>query len=263
MTFFGMMRVRNESRWIERVVEAQLPLLDRLFIFDDHSTDGTPEICEQFDNVTVFRSKFEGLDERRDKDWVMERLYDAIPKEDYHLTLGNPQSPYWALCLDGDEELAPGAVDLLAQAAESDEGHAYSVRILYAWNSPDQIRIDGVYRNFRRPSMFRLMNRNFRFQSTPWGGNLHCSSIPQELIAGFRSCEASVLHYGYIDADLRRRKYDWYNRVDPNNPAEDCYRHIIQGDPGGMPAEARLKHAGPMRLESFAHQVIETLPLAA
>jgi hypothetical protein len=122
---------------------------------------------------------------------------------------------------------------------------------LYAWNSPDQVRVDGVYANFRRPSLFRLMNRSFSFQTTPWGGNLHCSSIPQEMIAGFKPCEASLLHYGYLDAELRKRKHDWYNHVDPGNVAEDYYRHITQGDPGGVAAYRRLRHAGPLQLASL------------
>lgn len=246
-TILGMLRVKNESRWIERVLQAMLPVCDSIHLLDDHSTDDTPRIAEQL-GVTVYRSPFEGLDEQRDKQWLMERIYDSIPDIDQHFTRGNQRSPYWALCLDGDEELVGNAGELLHEAASSGVTHAYSLRILYAWDSPEQVRVDGVYANFRRPSLFRLMNRSFSFQTTPWGGNLHCSSIPQEMIAGFKPCEAALLHYGYLDAELRKRKYDWYNQVDPGNIAEDCYRHITQGDPGGVPAYRRLRHAGPLQL---------------
>lgn len=250
MTFFGMMRIKNESRWLARVIEAQLPLLERLFILDDHSTDNTPEICERYEKVTLFRSPFEGLDESRDKNFLMQKLYDAIPENDQHFTNGNPEAPYFALALDGDEELLPSAIPALQRAAETREAHSYFVKILYAWDSPDQIRVDGVYRNFARPSLFRLMNHDFRFQTTPWGGNLHCASIPQEMLHGSRHCDAAVLHYGYIDADLRRRKYEFYNRVDPGNSAEDCYRHILIGD--DFPADSRFMHAGPLRIEPLS-----------
>lgn len=227
------------------------PACASILVFDDHSIDDTPEICERLGAV-VFRSTFTELDERADKDWLLQRVYESIPAEHHHFTLGNPASPYWSLCLDGDEELTPESIDLLRQAAESNAAHSYSVRILYAWDSVDQVRVDGVYGQFRRPSLFRLMNQSFRFQSTPWGGNLHCSSIPQELIGGSKPCDAAVLHFGYIDAELRKRKYEWYTRVDPNNPAEDFYRHLIQGDPGGWPANARLKHGGPLRLQNLS-----------
>lgn len=245
-----MMRIKNEARWIGRVIAAQLPLVSRMFILDDHSTDGTPEICEGFENVTVIRSPFEGLDETRDKDFLMQRLYDAIPEPDQYFSLGNAESPYWAVCLDGDEELLPAGIEQMRRAAESNAAHSYSVRILYAWNSAEQIRVDGVYRKFVRPSMFRLMNQGFRFKTTPWGGNLHCSSIPQELIGGSRASDAAVLHYGYIDADLRRRKYEFYNRVDPENQAEDMYRHMVIGDL--FPPDSRFRYGGPIELEPLS-----------
>ncbi len=258
-SIIGMLRVKNESRWIQRVLQAMLPVCDSIHLFDDHSTDETPRIAEYL-GVKVYRSEFEGLDEQRDKQFLMGQIYDSIPAEDQHFTRGNPKAPYWALCLDGDEELIGNAGELLHNAASSDRAQSYSLRVLYAWNSETQIRVDGVYGDFRRPSLFRLMNRAFAFQTTPNGGNLHCSSIPQEMIAGFRPCEASLLHYGYLDAELRRRKYDWYNRVDPNNLAEDCYRHITQGDPGGVPAYRRLRWAGPLELQPLE---ISSLPKAA
>jgi glycosyltransferase involved in cell wall biosynthesis len=250
-TILGMLRVKNEARWIERVLQAMLPVCDSIHLFDDHSTDETPEIAERL-GVHVYRSQFEGLDEQRDKQFLMGKLYDSIPGGKVLIEPGNPHSPYWALCLDGDEELIGNAGKLLHKAAASEAADAYSIRILYAWDSPDQVRVDRVYQNFRRPSLFRLMNRAFSFQTTPWGGNLHCSSIPQEMIAGFKPCDAQLLHYGYLDAELRKRKHDWYNQVDPNNAAEDFYRHITQGDPGGLPAHQRLLHAGPLRLLPLA-----------
>lgn len=257
-SIIGMLRVKNESRWIERVLQAMLPACDSIHLFDDHSTDDTPEIAERL-GAKVYRSEFEGLDEQRDKQFLMGKIYGSIPKQDQHFTRGNPKSPYWALCLDGDEELIGNAGEQLHDAAASEAADSYSIRILYAWDKANQVRVDGVYENFRRPSLFRLMNQAFQFMSTPWGGNLHCSSIPQELIGGSRSCPAELLHYGYLDAELRKRKYDWYNQVDPGNMAEDCYRHIVQGDPGGVPAYRRLLHAGPLQLEplkavTFAHR---------
>jgi hypothetical protein len=112
--------------------------------------------------------------------------------------------------------------------------------------------VDGVYGRFYRPSLFRLMNRNFRFQSTPWGGNLHCASIPQEMLHCSAKTEIGLLHYGYLDRDLRLRKYEWYNRVDPNNYAEDCYRHMVQGDIPEVPPSMKLRHAGPLQFESLS-----------
>src|SRR5512146_3144075 len=90
-----MLRVKNEARWIRRVIKALFPLCERVFVLDDHSTDGTPELCCTIGApVTVIPSPFDGFDETRDKNF----LYD------YVLT----HSPEWILHVDGDEMLMAG-----------------------------------------------------------------------------------------------------------------------------------------------------------
>lgn len=258
--FIGFTRIKNESRWIERVITAQLPFVDHLIILDDHSTDNTRDIVRSMGpKVELHESPFQGLDERRDKQWLMDRAYEHIPADEHaKYTCGNPDSPYWAVCFDGDEELIPSDIPLIREATQRPGVHAISLKILYLWDSPEQVRVDRVYRDFRRPSLFRLMNPLFQYQSTPFGrmidgvqANFHCSSIPQELLHNAQQpgsrCEARLLHWGYIDRDLRMRKHAWYSFIDPNNSAEDCYRHCIQGDVPEIPADMVLLHAGPMQ----------------
>jgi hypothetical protein len=95
------------------------------------------------------------------------------------------------------------------------------------------------------------MNRAFQFQKTPWGNgaNFHCSSIPQELLHHAHvACPAPLLHLGYVSQEIRKRKFDFYNKIDPGNIAEGQYLHICSGDPGGPPADAKLLHAGPLEV---------------
>ena len=248
-TVFGVLRVRNEVMWIRRVLYAMLPVCERIFLLDDHSTDCTPEVARDVsEKVTVYHSPFEGLDESRDKGWLLDRINGFI-SEDY--LNGDPRSPYWVLALDGDEELQVGGADIIRQTIADTDKHCFSVQIKYFWDGTNRVRVDGVYRNFCRPSLFRLMNRNFKFLKTPFGNgaNFHCSSVPQELLAGFGHAPVKVWHYGYMIQDHRRRKYDWYNTIDPNNGHEDFYQHIIQGDPEGPNPGFKLKHAGPLEFE--------------
>jgi glycosyltransferase involved in cell wall biosynthesis len=240
MRFVGMLRIKNEAAWIERVIRSLLPLCEHVFILDDHSTDATPEICSSFDRVTVFESPFEGLDEKRDKDFLLDHVKRA--------------GADWVIHIDGDEELAPGAQRLIQKAVVCDPHLAIvRFRVVYAWNDYGTIRTDGIYQRFMRPSMFRLAGQNLprlTFESTAFGGNLHCWNHPQ----GLRGSEMDadhirLLHYGYLTPEIRARKFEFYNRVDPGNEYEDQYRHITQGDSGGAPAHAVLKHAGPLRLE--------------
>lgn len=258
MTLFGLLRIKNESRWIREVLAAALPICERIFVLDDNSTDGTPEVCESVsERVTVIRSEFTTLDESRDKSLLLQRVMDCVP--DVHLR-GNPRSPFWALAIDGDELLDTGPRrQRIVETCRDHPAHAFKLPIKYLWNSDlslvdrlghRQIRADGVYAKFARPSVFRLFNRAFRYQTTPWGGNFHCSSIPQELLGQSDNLiGCPIWHLGYNDQADRIRKWEWYNKIDPGNAAEDEYRHCVQGDVVSVPAHARLKHAGPLRLE--------------
>ena len=245
-TVFGMMRIKNETMWIRKVLASMLPLCERIFILDDHSTDATDEVCRDFsERVSVYRSPFQGLDESRDKNFLLQRIQSFI-SEDY--LNGDEKSPYWVLALDGDEELEKEGPDKILEAINNTDKHCFSLQVMYLWDSPYRMRVDGVYGHFNRPSLFRLMNKNFTFLSTPWGNgaNFHCASVPQELLHGFGPSPARIWHYGYISCDYRKKKYDWYNQIDPLNLNEDCYRHITQGDKGGVSASEKLKHAGPL-----------------
>ncbi len=231
MTLVGMLRVKNEARWIRSVLCAAFTVCERIYVLDDHSTDQTAEICQTFGEcLRLYSSGFASLDEARDKNWLLDVIRLSRAE--------------WVLAIDGDELLSnPEAVRASAASGLAD---SYSLRVLYLWDREDQVRADGVYSRFWRPSLFRLRD-DAKFQSTPNGGNFHCGNVPQ----GFGQAERSaafLLHYGYMDAEDRRRKFDWYNQHDPGNQAEDSYRHMIQGDPGGPAAELQLRHAGPLVL---------------
>ena len=259
MTIFGMLRIRNEARWIAGVLASIFPICERVFVLDDHSEDGTAELCETSGGpVTVFRSQFTGLDESRDKNFLLEQVMSCVPPRypGGDCLAGDERSPFWALAIDGDELLDARGADTIRRVLPTTPGHAFKLPVRYLWNSdmslyPErrQVRVDGVYRNFARPSLFRLSNRRFRFQSTPWGGNLHCSSIPQQLLHVAQvTLDAPLWHLGYNDRADRLRKYAWYNRVDPGNQGEDQYRHVVQGDIPEVPAGVILRHAGPLEL---------------
>src|SRR5579863_7170441 len=119
----GMMRIKNEARWIQSVVESASKVCEHIYIMDDHSTDDTVAICETLKNVTVYSSPFEGLDECRDKNWLLAQT----------LRYGCTE---WILCIDGDELLADH--EQIAEAISSRDLECYSLRVLYLWNRPDQ-----------------------------------------------------------------------------------------------------------------------------
>jgi hypothetical protein len=246
-----MMRVKNEARWIGRVIDS-VKMLGPVFVLDDGSTDATPVIASQH-GATVFHSPFAGLelDEARDKNWLLERVRDgrggfeqAAPAHAFE----------WVLCIDGDEELEPAGAEKILRACRVGMADAYAVRFLYCWDAPDLVRLDRWYSTFSRYSLFRLRSDlSFRSLYSEKGvqthSGLHTGNAPlgppgQSLKGA--ALNVYLLHYGYMTKEDRLRKYQYYNAIDPDNEFEDCYRHIVQGDIPEIPADAVLRHAGPL-----------------
>ncbi len=231
MKIVGMLRVRNEARWIERVIASLKPACDEIVMLDDHSFDCTVNISEGLGAI-VHRSPFCGLDETRDKNWLLERVAERRPD--------------WIVAIDGDEEIAPGGAALIRRLAGT-YGEIFRFQVLYLWDRPDQIRVDGVYSHISRPSMFRY-RPGLKFAATRNGGNFHCGNVPFGMERP-RDSGVELLHWGYLDQADRVRKYRWYNQHDPNNRVEDGYRHMVIGDL--FPAESQFKHAGPLELRQL------------
>jgi glycosyltransferase involved in cell wall biosynthesis len=239
----GMMRIKNEGRWIDKVLRSMMPVCERIYILDDHSTDDTVAICRRFSHVTLWESEFDGLQETRDKNWLLSKIEERVP------------AGTWVIAIDGDEEIAPGGAEIIRRIAEdANAPNALRFHVQYLWDSESQWRTDGIYRDFHRPSMFRLIHGQ-RFHSAV-GGGFHCGNVPDS--GGAPRTAIRLLHYGYLHREDRVRKWDFYNTHDPRNhnegydprfPERRTYPHIVQGDVPEVPANATLRWAGPISLE--------------
>jgi glycosyltransferase involved in cell wall biosynthesis len=239
LKFVGMMNIKDEERWIARVLESALKVCEVVCVIDDHSLDRTKQICREFDRVELWPSPFEPKKNKtRDKNFI----YGKAKAHD----------PDWIVTVDGDEILEDDTLSILEKEVEETVTSAFALQILYVWNQEGWIRTDGVYRHFYRPSVFRhFRDSRIKYQGTPWRGNLHCPNVPQELLHQHGRSKARILHYGYYDRSLRLKKYNALMEVDPNNEGEDCYRHVIQGDVDQIPPQATLKHAGPLEITAL------------
>lgn len=232
----AMLRVKNEARWIERVLASLLPLCDQIFVMDDHSIDDTAALVRRMPQTKLLLSPFEGLDETRDKNWLLGHVRQCKPE------------PEWIIGIDGDEILQ--GVDALRDAMQTTCAHSLTLRVLYLWDREDAVRVDGVYARFQRPSVFRLIP-GAHFWPTAYAHNMHCTNVPnlcrdrQQVVGG-----AALLHLGYLHRADRVRKYAWYNAQDPFNPTEDYYRHMVVGD--CFPADARFVHGGPLEVRPLS-----------
>jgi glycosyltransferase involved in cell wall biosynthesis len=236
----GLMRVKNEARWIDRAVRSLLPICDRVLVMDDNSTDGTPDICESIPDTIVLPSPFKDTNEARDKNWLLDAAGEMFP-----------ETPDWIVAIDGDEVLLPQAVSPLVNAMSNPAIKCISLRVLYLWNSEDIVRVDGVYGDFHRESIWRP--RGARFNAPVGAVNFHCGNVPAAERQPRVVLTAPLAHYGYLHKADRCRKFEWYNRIDPGNATEDHYRHMVIGDV--FPAESQFTHSGPLKLRSL-HAVL-------
>lgn len=244
-----MMRVKNEARWIGRVIDS-VKALGPVFVMDDGSTDDTRLIAKDC-GARYLPSPFVGemLDEARDKNFLLEVVRTETEAD-------------WILCIDGDEELEPLGIQKIRDACESNRGDVFSLRVLYLWDKPTQVRLDRWYSSCNRCSLFRVMpGLKFKSMYADVPGavchtGLHTENAP--LTGGDLTAlplNVFLLHYGYMLKEDRIRKWEWYNRIDPDNEIEDHYRHVVQGDVPEVPADAVLKHAGPLELRRLPRSI--------
>jgi len=242
----AMLRVHNEARWISRVIEALKQLCGfKIYVLDDESTDDTARLAKAA-GAKVFSDPFPGmeLNEGRDKDWLVKKVVEQC-------------DPDWILCVDGDEELEPLGTEKILSVLRQPQFDCYGLQFLHLWDSPDQVRVDRWYSTFARQGLFRpSVAEGFRsfYEGRGVHSGLHVSNAPQGI--PWAVMQVYLLHYGYMFKEDRIRKYNYYNRIDPNNEFEDRYRHTVQGDIPEVPADAVLKHAGPLELRKLPASMI-------
>lgn len=278
-----MSRIMNEARWIRRNLERTFLVAQTVVLWDDGSTDATEAECrealgsERSERANSWgwiglgagpegprilhflRSPFtdaarskQRTNEIRDKNCLWEYCKAAVDFD-------------YCLCLDGDEMLSLEAVRTFHKAIAllKNDHDILTLPFVYVWDAENLQRIDGIYGNasdglkqLRFPRLFTikrvseqaLFDTRFAWQGTR--GGFHCGSIPREAFGRsdgtFRGglFSAPIVHMGYIDDSIRRKKFEFYNTIDPNNEAEGCYRHII-----GQPD---CHASGPVQLASWS-----------
>ncbi len=207
MPVYGMMRVKNEEKYLARCLDSILPICDRVFVLDDHSTDATPTIIQSYPKCWYQLSPFVpgDLDEARDKTWLLGLITNTIPHSELV-----PRSSHWVFQIDADEELVAADQEKFSRLGSALDH--WSAQIFYLWDSPNAVRWDGVYSGFYRPTIFRLIRPGMEYRNH--SGGLHPTGVPTTHI----SCEPRLhepepirlLHYGYMERVERERKFEWY-----------------------------------------------------
>ena len=224
----GMYRIKNQERWIAKSIESILGVCSEIIILDDGSTDKTLEICSKYDEIVdIHHQENLPFDETRDKNIM--------------LKMALKRNPEFILTLDGDEILQPNAKNILFDELDTlyPETPMYEFQLLNIFDTPTQYRFDGIYGMQWAKKLLRVSKQkpDLHFDGTPEPGNAHCPSVPQNSIGHQNSVRSNVkiLHYGYYDKTLRQEKYQFMNKLDPNNVEFDGYKHILgKGEQAGQ-----------------------------
>jgi len=213
-------RIKNEERWIAKSIESVLDICSEIVILDDGSTDKTLEICSNYDKVVDICSQ-ENLpfDETRDRNLL--------------LKMALKRKPDIILSMDGDEMLAPFSKEILFEELNVlyTQSSVFEFQFLSLWDKYNQIRFDGIYSNTWQKRLFRVGKNaeDLCMDETPYGGNAHCSGVPNNISNFDNPIRSNVkfLHYGSFDKSIRKQKYELVTNLDRNNSVTHNYIHMI------------------------------------
>ena len=215
-------RLKNSEKWIRRSIESILDICDEIVIVDA-SEDKTLEICQTFDKVTdIFHDVNLPFDETRDKNMLWK--------------MAKKRNPDYILNLDGDEILMPNAQQILFEELQIfyPEDSVFQFQFLEMWDEPNQYRIDGFFDNVWRPKLIKMQNQpnDLKYDEMPFPGNAHCPGIPQKSTGMEKPVRSNVkiLHYGNFYESDRKRHFEFYNQLDPNNTVFDGYKHLVSAN---------------------------------
>ncbi len=214
----GVMRVRNEARYIGMALRSLEPVADVVAVLDNESEDATAEICRGFDHVAGVARGWKSVDSTRDFNRILE--------------LGLRWSPDWILKLDGDEQVEDGAGTVLRDLCRRPGLAIINLLYYHYWDDERTIRVDGPYSphiNWN-PRLFNISRQEasrLRYPTTRHGGNEFVPQYPNGLVGREILADAVVWHYGHLDPEERREKFEFYTRLDPTHAPLGLFDHIV------------------------------------
>lgn len=220
------MIVHNEAdRYLERVLKSAKRYASNFVIIDDASTDNTVEVCEKV---------------LKDVKHKIVKNNESLFKNEYKLRMEQwketiATNPDWIMFLDADEEFEEEFVEKYMYLLKNKNVDAYQFRLYDMWNELEYRQDDLWNPNIYRPFLIRYQPKfNYKFKKT----NQHCGRLPYNAT----SLETAnsifrVKHYGWMNENDRKAKYDRYKKLDPEGKDGDIkqYESILDKNPNLVP----------------------------
>ena len=123
-------------------------------------------------------------------------------------------------------------------------------QFLTLWDNVNTIRTDGIFGYYWQKRLLRMKNQplSLLFVENDNPGNIHCGSIPPSSVGFDNQAKSSVkiFHLASLDDEVRKRKYAYYTKTDPDSVLTGAYKHMISGEgkfsgPNGIELEQLAK----------------------
>lgn len=198
----AQMIVRNEAdRYLTEVLEHLAPIVDKIVITDDASTDDTVAICKKYTtHVYENEEPMFTVHEGRLRQGAWDNLCNHATQGDLVLAIDADEKPYFTKWRFDD--LAKTRYDV------------FGIDFYHMWNET-HYRVDKAWAPVTSSRLFRFFP-NGRFRDR----RLACSAEPQyvrDLIAQrkfYTNTGILMQHLGYCDPDAKRAKYERYMTLD-------------------------------------------------
>jgi hypothetical protein len=206
-----LIQARNEINNIPQALLHMDDYCDGIILLDDGSEDGTFDEAASEKLLLKVQKKYIGV-------------FDDLANRNLLLQLGHLFKAKWFIFMDADERFDARYADLQA-VAKLENIDTVGFRIVHIWDEEEHYRRDlpegrnGVisrYRMFRNKGFLQInTQRELHFRTTPFKRNKYHAAI-------------LVLHYGLMDKNVRKRKYDLYSKQDKDGKKQGfAYDYLL------------------------------------
>ena len=129
----------------------------------------------------------------------------------------------------------PNASEILFEELSTihPDSDVFEFQFLTLWDNVNTIRTDGIFGYYWQKRLLRMKNQplSLLFVENDNPGNIHCGSIPPSSVGFGNQAKSSVkiFHLASLDDEVRKRKYSFYTKTDPDNVLTGAYKHMISG----------------------------------
>ncbi|MGC9603096.1 MAG: glycosyltransferase family A protein [Minisyncoccia bacterium] len=235
MRTLAIIALRDEERYAPGYFDHLRRFVDGFAVVDDGSLDKTPLIIRQEPKL-----KFSFRRDVREPDHFFE-----VDNREILMNAAKDLNAEWVLCCDTDERYETPFLEKINSVQDEADKigkpvvgfRVLSLReSLKTYYAVEQSRILTKFLMFRVPNEISYADRPRRALHTPW---LPAGLRDQHLLW---STEYRVYHFCSLRAEDRRRRYEKFKRIDPDNKWQPIgYDHLIQED------GVRLKEIEPGR----------------